>query len=351
MKKRLGTLINFLLIFGTLVLVLLVGFNGNELASAMEAMRSLGWKWVVLCIAAYLLFTASDALSLWYFLRRQGCKISFSYTLFVANAGLYYSNITPGASGGQPMQIYYLHKKGVPIGLASSALMVRFFSFQAMLSVIATILWISHGPFIAQQVGNYRWILIVGYVYNAILVSFLMLVAFRKGIVRFFIRIFVSVGARLRIVRDPQASTAKWEAALDTFNESITLMTRRPGELVLQLIIGGAQLIFQMLVLYFIYLGLGLREATFGQVIAMDVMEYISAAYMPSPGASGAQEVTFTLYFGSMFPEGIRLAALLLWRFFTYYLSLIIGAIITVGYGWRVGKGPKVEIDASHREI
>ena len=344
MKKRLGTLLNFLLIFGTLAVVLLVGIRGDEFSQAMEALRSIGFRWVALCTAAYLLFTASDALSLWYFLRRQGCRVPFAYMMFVANAGLYYSNITPGASGGQPMQIYYLHKKGVPLGLASSALMVRFFSFQAMLSVIATVLWISHGPFIAQQVGSYMWILIVGYVYNAVLVTFLMLVAFKKGIVRFFIRLFVSAGSRLHIVKDAAASTKKWEAALDTFNESIALMTRRPGEMLLQLLMGGAQLLFQMVILYFIYLALGLKDASCGQVIAMDVMEYISAAYMPTPGASGAQEVTFTLYFGSIFPEGIRLAALLLWRFFTYYLSLIIGAAITVGYGWRVGKGPKAEM-------
>lgn len=345
MKKRLGTILNFVLIFGTLAIVLMVGIRGDEFPQAMTALQSIGFKWVALCVAAYLLFTASDALSLWYFLRRQGCKVPFAYMLFVANAGLYYSNITPGASGGQPMQIYYLHKKGVPIGLASSALMVRFFSFQAMLSVIATVLWISHGEFIAHQVGSYMWILIVGYVYNAVLVTFLMLVAFKKGIVRFFIRIFVEVGVKLRIVKDAAASTAKWEDALNTFNESITMMTKHPGELTAQLIIGGAQLLFQMFILYFIYLALGLKDATCGQVIAMDVMEYISAAYMPTPGASGAQEVTFTLYFGSIFPEGIRLAALLLWRFFTYYLSLIIGAIITVGYGWRVGKGPKAELN------
>lgn len=340
MKKRLGTILNFLLIFGTLAVVLVVGIRGDEFGRAMTALRSIGFRWVALCVAAYLLFTASDALSLWYFLRRQGCRISLAYMLFVANAGLYYSNITPGASGGQPMQIYYLHKKGVPIGLASSALMVRFFSFQAMLSVIATVLWISHGSFIAQQVGSYRWILIIGYVYNAVLVTFLLLVAFKKSIVRFFIRIFVLAGTKMRIVKNPAASTAKWEDALDTFNASITMMTKHPGELLLQLLMGGAQLLFQMFILYFIYLALGLKDATCGQIIAMDVMEYISAAYMPSPGASGAQEVTFTLYFGSIFPEGIRLAALLLWRFFTYYLSLIIGALITVLYGWRITQTP-----------
>lgn len=342
MKQHIGKIINFVLIFGTLLVVLLVGLNGQELGNALEAMRSLGVGYVVLCTGCYLLHGASDAVSLWYFLRRQGCRVGFLYMLFVANAGLYYSNITPGASGGQPMQIYYLHKKGVPIGLASSALVVRFFSFQFMLSVFGTVLWIRYGAFIAQQIGDYKWILIVGYVYNLILVTFLLMLAFTKGIVRFFIRLFVRVGQRLHIVKDAAASTAKWEASLDTFSKSMRMLRHRPWDVAVQLLLGAVQLLSLMAVLYFIYLGLGLHDTGFGEIIAMHVMEYLSAAYIPSPGASGMQEVTFSLYFSGIFPgEGLRLAALLLWRFFTYYLSLLLGAVITVGYGWRVGQDRK----------
>lgn len=341
MKKKAGKVLNFVLIFGTLLIVLLVGINGQEMGAAVEAMRSMGGRWIVLALAAYALFGAGDAFSLWFFLRRQGCRVPFLYLLFVANAGLYYSNITPGASGGQPMQIYYLHKKGVPLGLASSALVVRFFSFQAMLSVIATVLWIGHGPFMAEQIGSHMWILIVGYVYNIVLVIGLLLVALKKGIVRFFINLFVKIGVRLRLVKDPAASTAKWEDALNTFHDSILLLKGHPLDLAVQLLAGGVQLMCLMTVLYFIYCGLGLEGVTYGQLMAMDVAQYVSAAYIPTPGASGAQEVSFSMYFGGIFPDGIRLAALLLWRFFTYYLSLLVGALITVGYGWRVGKGRK----------
>lgn len=343
MKKKVGKVLNFVLIFGTLLVVLLVGINGQEMGNAVSAMRSMGTRWVVLALIAYFLFGAGDAFSLWFFLRRQGCRVSFCYLLFVANAGLYYSNITPGASGGQPMQVYYLHKKGVPLGLASSALMVRFFSFQAMLSVIVTVLWATHSSFVAEQIGSHMWILIVGYVYNLLLVCMLVLVALKKGIVRFFIRLFIKLGVKMHIVKDPAASTAKWEEALNTFHDSILLLKGHPLDLLVQLATGGAQLMALMTVLYFIYRGLGLEGVTYGQLMAMDVAQYVSAAYIPTPGASGAQEVSFSMYFGGIFPEGTgtRLAALLLWRFFTYYLSLIAGAIITVGYGWRVGKGRK----------
>lgn len=338
MKQRLSKIFNFILIFGTLAVVLLIGLQSDDVGNSIMALRSMGMVWIALATLSYLFFGAADALSLWFFLRRRKVRVSFGYMLFVANAGLYYSNITPGASGGQPMQIYYLHKQGVPIGLASSALVVRFFSFQAMLSVIATAFWISHSGFIAQQLGGHMWIFIVGYVYNLILVLGLVLVAMNKNIVRFFISLFIQLGVKLRLVKDAQASRQKWEDALTSFHDSILMMRDHPAELVLQLVIGGVQLMALMSVLYFVYLGLGLRGATYGQLMALDVVQYVSAAYIPTPGASGAQEVSFSMYFGELFTDGTRFAALILWRFFTYYLSLIIGAVLTVLYGLRAGR-------------
>ena len=70
----------------------------------------------------------------------------------------------------------------------------------------------------------------------------------------------------------------------------------------------------------------------------MAMLLYVSAAYTPLPGASGAQEGVFALYFANIFPSGIRFMALLLWRFFTYYISLIIGAIVTIVKGFHPDK-------------
>ena len=85
--------------------------------------------------------------------------------------------------------------------------------------------------------------------------------------------------------------------------------------------------------------------------MALGVMLYTSAAYTPLPGASGAQEGVFALYFANIFPDGIRLMALLLWRFFTYYLALIVGAVTTVVQGFQSGeKKPKHRKTVSQEE-
>ena len=333
MKPATKTILNFALIFGTLAVVILIGVNGQEMTGAVEALRSIGPKWIALCALSYLACLSFDSLILYYFLRRQGLRITFRYAMFVTAVGSYYSNITPGATGGQPMQVYYLTKRQIPIGIGTSALTVKFFCFQFMLAVIGTVLWIANGPFIQEQVGASMWILILGYVYNCFSVVMVVLMATNKRLVRFLIRLIIRLGAKIRLCKNPDASMRKWEEVLNNFHDSIMLLMGRPVDLMLQMLFASGQLLSLMAVIFFVYHAFSLQGVSYGQLTALGVMLYTSAAYTPLPGASGAQEGVFALYFAQVFPDGIRLMALLLWRFFTYYLSLIVGAVITLGHG------------------
>ena len=343
MKARTKKILNFALIFGTLAIVLIVSFSGQEMSGAVSALKSVAPKWIILCIVAYLLFVMMEALAVTLYLRRQGYNIHLPYVFYVSILGQYYCNVTPGATGGQPMQIYYRCKRKIPIGIGTSALTVRYFAFQFMLMVAGTVLWIAYRDFIAEQVGGSMWILVTGYVYNLFSVSLVLLMAVSKRIVRFCIKLFIRIGAKLRICKDPEAALVKWEDVLDTFHTSVMMMRKHPLELLTQLLFGLLQLLALMAVTYFVYKGFGMTAFNYGQITALGVMLYISAAYTPLPGASGAQEGLFALFFSGAYPAGIRAMALLLWRFFTYYISLILGAIVSVGGSIRSNRKHKRE--------
>ena len=327
MNSRRRKLLNYGLILVTLLIVLVVGISGQEMSGAMNALRSIGPVWVMACLLAWAVSVLCDAVSIRFYLRRQGYRISLLYAGYVAIAGNYYSNVTPGATGGQPMQIYYLSKKGVPIGIGTSALIVQFFSFQFMLAVWGTVLWIAFRDFIAEQVGGNTWILVVGYGYNIFSVGIILLMALNRRIVWFIIRLIIRLLTKLRIVKDPEAQLVRWQDHLETFHTSIMTLGRAPASLVVMLVSASVKLFSLMAVIAFVYHAFHMQGAALGELIALGVMLYTSAAYTPLPGASGAQEGIFSLYFAQIFPDGVRLMALLLWRFFTYYISLIVGAV------------------------
>ena len=77
----------------------------------------------------------------------------------------------------------------------------------------------------------------------------------------------------------------------------------------------------------FTYYALGQRGTPWIHLLTLGFLLFVSASYTPLPGASGAQEGGFLLYFQGIFRDGTIGLGLLIWRFFTYYLWLITGVI------------------------
>ena len=339
MKPLTKRLLNLLLIFGTLAIVLIIGFQDNNLPDTVRILTSISVPSVVICVALYLLFVFCDALSIWYFLRRQGYRIGILYVYFTSIAGQYYSNITPGATGGQPMQIYHLHKRGIPTGVATSALITRFFSFQFMLLVIGTVCWVADLGYVREHFGDWYWALIMGYVWNVMVCVIITVMSFFRPAVRGIANLALKIGAKFRLLKNPEKTREKWMRSVDNFHNTMRDVLHHPGDLCVQLLIGAAQLIALMSIVWFIYADIGIKGAgSYRQIISLDVLEYTAAAYTPLPGASGAQEIMFAQAFGGVFGADKIFPAQLLWRFFTYYISLIIGAVVVLIEGLHSGK-------------
>ncbi len=338
MKPRTKRILNYALIIGTLIIVLVISFQSHDLPSVMESLSAMDLSNALLCAACLLGYVAAEALSIRFFLRRQGYRISLGYALYIAILGQYYSDITPGASGGQPMQVFYLHKRNIPTGVATSALLVRFFCFKVMITVLTTAFWVTHAEFVRETLGRSMWILIVGYVYNLFSTALIILFSFFRPLVRGIANLLIRIGAKTRLMKKPEETRQKWSRTIDLFHESMQDAFRRPADLMVELFLGGAQLFSLMCIIWFVYRGLKLEGADFGQMLTLHLLEYISAAYTPLPGASGAQEFVFDQYLGKFFPGASAVAALLLWRFFTYYFSMILGAVVVTIGGLRSGK-------------
>lgn len=112
----------------------------------LEALFTLDPWWLLGAAGCWFAYLFFDALGYHYFLRKQGYEVKLSFALYISLMGFYYSNITPGASGGQPMQIYYMNKKGVPIGIGTSGISMKFIANQLMTVLMASALWLWKRP-------------------------------------------------------------------------------------------------------------------------------------------------------------------------------------------------------------
>ncbi len=329
-KRNLQQIVSFLLLLITLAVVVGIGLNGNELEDLSAALKQLSPAYLLLCLLCWAVYVLFNALSMYHFLRVQGHPVRLHESLHAAMIGIYYCNVTPGASGGQPMEMYALSKYGVPVGVSGSGMAVKFVVFQTVLLVTGAGLWIANADFVTTYAPNSWWFMALGYVANFFTIGMVLLMAISQKAVRWVIEKCILLGTKLRICKHPDQAREKWENHCVGFLGSVQLIFSRPRDLLIQCLIAFGQLMSLMLVIMAVYHALGLSGVTSIQLITIGVLLYIGASYTPLPGASGAQEGGFAFLFRGIFPDALLFVALMLWRFCTYYLSVLIGAGLTI---------------------
>lgn len=340
-KINVQQLASFLLLILTLGIVLYIGLTSTDLNDVAAAVRSLTPAYLLICLFSWMLYVLFNALSMVHFLRSQGYRIKLWQALHSAMVGIYYCNVTPGASGGQPMEMYELSKYGVPIGISGSGLAVKFIVFQSVLLICGAIFSLFNLDFVREHLQGSEWFVLLGYIANFFSIGMVLMMAISQKAVRWVIDWCIRIGIKFHICKDPEASKTKWENHCQSFLGSVQMIMRNPRDLLIQCLIAFGQLMSLMLVILAVYHALDLSGESLFELITMGVLLYIGASYVPLPGASGAQEGGFAVLFRGIFPDSQRFVALLVWRFTTYYLSVIVGAVLTTIeniIGMRKGK-------------
>lgn len=330
MKPNLKRLLNFLFIALTLGLVLSIAFSENEMVNAWQALFTLQPLWMTAALLGWFANLFFDALSVRSFLRREEKNISLPAALHISLTGLYYSNLTPGASGGQPMQIYDMSKRGIPVGIASSCLSLKFFCSQLMIVLIAVTLWICNPAFVEAQLGGVKWIFVIGLLINFAAVPLVLLIALYRPLVQAMVNGVIRLGGKLHICKNPDQTILKAAATLDTYHASILRLKQHPAQILLQLFFALLSLLGLFSIPVSVYYAFGQSGTPWYHLLAVSALLFCSVSYTPLPGASGAQEGGFLVFYQGLFAPGTLRVALLVWRLVSYYLFLISGAAMTV---------------------
>ena len=346
MSQKMKKILSALFILVSVSAVLIIAFSNPEMGNAWEAISRLEILWVGGLLLCWFVYVRFEAMGPWTCLRSRGYRISLIRVLGTGLIGMYYSDITPSAAGGQPMQVNSLRKAGIPVEYGTLALTVRFVMNQFMVCMIGLVLFLMNRGFVYEQLGGAIWAARIGWVINFASVPLVLLAAFRRKWIQKLAERLIRFGARIRVVREPQKATEHVTEMLDTYHEALTEMAHRPKEILAQMLCSGISILGLTGSVVFAYYAFGQTGTSWPQVLTLSCLLFVSASYTPLPGASGAQEGGFLLYFKGIFRDGTIGLALLIWRFFTYYLFLIVGVFAVVGERLLLKKQKPVVSDA-----
>lgn len=268
-------------------------------------------------------------------LTRKISPKAIAKTTFV---GKYYDFITPFSTGGQPMQIHTLHKHGYD-GATSSAIILIRYSVNIIcwllvglgLMIAGFCLGVLNNP---ELVGGSRTFLlvagIIGICINLLLplsvLTFVVFPRFANGSTKLFIKI----GAKLHIVKDPVKSFEKAYKTVHDFRMCFRTISKKPVHFILLILVSIIEYIITFALPFFVIMSLKqVPWSNLFDVSVLNVFSTFAVSFIPTPGNAGGMEISSALAFQAVASD-VSVYAVLIWRFFTYYIYILIGIFITI---------------------
>ena len=120
-KKRTLQIAVFLLI---MFLTFYTLFSGRNLGEIMRAAAEMSPWYLIPAVGLALFYVCAEGFMIWYLLNAMREKKNSLFRCFQYSfIGFFYSGITPSATGGQPVQLYYMNKDGNRVSDSTVVLM------------------------------------------------------------------------------------------------------------------------------------------------------------------------------------------------------------------------------------
>ncbi|MFW6380272.1 MAG: lysylphosphatidylglycerol synthase transmembrane domain-containing protein [Halorhodospira sp.] len=279
--------------------------------------------------ALLLVYFAADGLRLHFTLRALGCSVPVAWIVPLVFINLFFSNVTPMATGGGVAQIWYLQRRGVPVGTATAATTMRTLLAAGLIftgaAVLPLVLSIFDGTLIEGALAPYLIAFAVGYI------GFFAIVLRRTRWLLHPADAALALLQRLHLLRAERAQRWRYRLRreLSRFRSGITAyFTGRPLDIALSVLFTAVFLMslfsFPALLLW----GLD-YTVSYGQVLALLVVTTFIMYISPTPGASGIAEGAFGHFFADFVSSQHLVLITVAWRFLTIFLGMGIGAVFT----------------------
>lgn len=332
-KFRKG-IINIIIFAFFVVITFFVVLKDNNISEILEIVRNVDIKFIFLAILSMLCFVLSEGINIARTLKLLNCKIHFKNGLKYAFVGFFFSSITPSASGGDPAQLYYMKKDGLPIGKSTLAILAEFSSFQFVTIVMALIGFLTNYKFIENSIGNIKYFLILGVIINFIILIIILLTIFLKKIIIKLINYICGILKKFNY-KKTREFRKKCFLQIKEYKKGSELLIKNKKILFKIILTTFFQIILYHSIPYFIYLSFGLFGANFFQFLSLQAVLYISVSAMPFPGAVGISEGGFLSVYKLLFPTELLTSAMLLSRGISFYLFVFISGICVLCFSLK----------------
>ena len=336
MKKKF--IINFFIILVVLILVLYFSLKDNY-KEIINYISNINLFWLFVSIAILLLYRVIVGLCSYKVVLINNANVNFGKMVQINFIIPFFHGITPFSGGGQPMEIYYLHNEGVSKTKSTNIVLQNFILYQIALIVVSLLAVICNQIFELFPKDDFmRRLVLLGFLINFLVLLISLVAGFYKKLTSYIVKKIITFLNKIKIIKDVDGTLNKFNNYIDNFYNNANLLKKNKKQVCYVILLHMISLILLYSIPYTIILGMGLKDINYIYILIATTYVMIIGSFVPIPGGTGGIEYGFMYFCGLIISGSVLTAVMLMWRFITYYLAMIIGAIFLMMYRKKVKK-------------
>ncbi len=338
-KNLIWAIISFLLA------VLTVGFilkqskavSISELISIIGSSNKLFFFLGGIAAALYVWFESVAICSI---LKNAGYPQSLKKGLLYSTSDVYFSAITPSATGGQPASAFFMLRDGVPAGMTTATLILNLMMYTVSIIVLGVISVVISPTAFLEFGGLSKGLIVFGFLTLSILALIFFVLLKKEELIFRPLSKTIAFLYDKRIIREKEHKLSKLEKIKEDYKICSDLISGRKRILFSAFIWNFIQRTCRIMVPMLIYRSIGGTAVKMAKIFSKQCLVTIGYNFIPIPGGMGISDYLMIDGFNRMMGEQMAYSVELISRGITFYICVSISGLITL-IGYFIGRKKK----------
>ena len=241
----------------------------------------------LLCMLGFIIFEGMAVATI---CRAFGYRTSFRQGFVYSASDIYFSAITPSATGGQPMCALFMMRNGIPGSVTTLALIINLTMYTVSILILGLFTLITQ-PGIFLNFGVLSRVLIVlGFIAQGLLTLLFLMLLVKRDLLRRICLRMLNFLCKIKILQHKEEKQQKLETYMEEYAMYSRMLREHKGPMLKALIFNLLQRASVIAVPLCVFLASGGESAKAARIWAIQCCTVIGSNTIPIPGAMGVSD-------------------------------------------------------------
>ena len=246
--------------------------------------------WIILAVVVMPGFIFFEGMALKVLVKGLTNRKTHIKGMLYSSADIYFSAITPSASGGQPASAYFMMRDRIPGSVTTVILLVNLMLYSLSFVITGTIAFLMDWKVFLGYGAFGKTLVLIGIGAMLFLMFSFYILLRRKQIINVLASCLIRLGHKIRFVKDPEKKMEKLFSVLENYEKCSYSIAGKKKMIIFALIFNVLQRISQSFVTVFCYLAVGGQPGKAVKVWVVHMMASLGANSIPIPGGVGTTD-------------------------------------------------------------